>query len=252
MSRKNADTRRGFFTSAAMAAGLATGTFAPDAIGQTAETLAKKKAGFSRKVLKDIADSLLAGATTDKEHERILIRYTRGTGQLSNDRVFIALQMSMFGLDGRPDGYHEGVWQALFTSPAQLLDVPVQPSDPLTVPVGPVQSPAPLANTKAHWTFGDGSRLYAEGPALSHLVPFATGASNFSVACSQVLTLGGTGWFVNAHGLKQSLGATAVAAGVNFFDLSKPAPSFTASTIDTFRIVWPGGVPKGFDLDYSW
>jgi hypothetical protein len=243
MTPKRPDTRRRFLTSAT--AGLAIGSLANEAEAQSTSE-------FPKKLLKDIAASLLNNTTADPDHERVLIRYTRGTGQLSNDRVYIALQMLMYGLDGTPDGYHEGVWQALFTSPAQLLAVPIQPSDPLTVPVGPVQSPSPLANTKAHWTFGDGSRLYAEGPALSHLVPYASGASHFSVACSQVLTLGGTGWFENAHGLKQSLGATAVPAGVNFFDLSQPAPSFAATTIDTFRIIWPAGVPKGFDLDYTW
>src|SRR5690242_13556861 len=95
------NTRRGFLTSAALAAGVATGALVPDATGQTAgvESPAKKKGGFSKQVLKDIANTLLAGATSDQDHERILIRYTRGTGQLSQDRAFIALQMSMFGLD---------------------------------------------------------------------------------------------------------------------------------------------------------
>ena len=244
--KQTSATRRGFLTAGGVAAASSAFAQAP-----LADSLAKERF-FPHKLLKDIAAALLAGCTADPQHERVLIRYTRGTGQLSNDRVFIALQMLMYGLDGRPDGYHEGVWQALFTSPAQLLAVPAQPTDPLTVPVGPVQSPSPLANTKAHWTFGDGSRLYAEGPALTHLVPYANGASHFSVACSQVFTEGGTGVFKNAHGLKQSLGATAVPVGGNFFDLTKPAPSFIATTIDTFRVIWPDGVPAGFDLDYDY
>jgi len=249
MKTKKSATRRGF-----LAAGTAAAAAAPAFAQHFAEVTDPTAAAtfFPHKLLKDISKALLKGCTADPEHERILIRYTRGTGQLSSDRQFIALQMLMYGLDGRPDGYHEGVWQALFTSPAQLVAVPAQPTEPLTVPVGPVQSPPPLANTKAHWTFGDGSRLYAEGPALTHLVPYPNGASHFSVACSQVLTAGGTGVFKNAFGLKQSLGATAVPVGGNFFDLTKPAPSFTAATLDTFRIVWPDGVPSGFRLDFDY
>jgi hypothetical protein len=244
MGQKNS-TRRGFLTAVgAVAAGSAWGQAPLEA--STADG-----PFFSRRFLKDIAEALLLGTTADPKHERVLIRITRGTGQLSDDRQFISLRMRMYNLDGRRDGYHEGVWQALFVSPEQLLAVPPQPTEPLNLPVGPVQSPDPLAKTKAHWTFGDGSRLYAEGPALTHLVLYPNYASHFSVACSQILTEGGTGYFEGAQGLKQSLGATAVAAGVNFFDPSKPPPSFTATTIDTFRIVWPNGVPRRFGREYD-
>jgi hypothetical protein len=176
-----------------------------------------------------VSKALLA-TTSDPLHERVLVRYTTGGGRrrFGPDGTFITLQMWMFDLDQRPDGYHEGVWQALFSSPADLLAVPSQPTEPLNQPVGPVPVLPPLATTKAHWTFGDTS-------------------SNFSVACSQILTEGGTGWFKGAHGLKQSLGATRVGPGENFFDPSATG-AFSATTIDTFRIVWPGGVPDGFAL----
>ena len=250
MKHNNA-TRRGFLTASAAAAASSAFGQAPSASSKHNGPFLSTGPFFPHKVLKDIASALLLGCTADPEHERVLIRFTQGTGQLSDDRQFIALRMLMYNLDGRSDGYHEGVWQALVTSPGQLLAVPPQPTDPLNIPVGPVQSPPPLANTKAHWTFGDGSRIYAEGPALSHLVPFADGASHFSVACSQVFTEGGTGFFQHAHGLKQSLGATAVPVGGNFFDLSKPAPSFVATTIDTFRVIWPDGVPAAFDRQFE-
>jgi hypothetical protein len=201
-----------------------------------------------------LARVLLNGCTSDPEHERVLIRYTRGQGQLSQDRQYIHLQMNMYSLDGRPDGWHAGVWHAKFSSVLELLAVPSKPQNPLVNPEPPVPEDNPLAYTVAHWTFHDGSRLYAEGPALSHLVLLdssPTPPANFSVACSQILSEGGTGFFANAHGLKQSLGATAVPPGVNFFDLSQPAPSFVATTIDTFRIVWPGGVPRGFDREFN-
>jgi len=86
---------------------------------------------------------------------------------------------------------------------------------------------------------------YAVGPALTHLVPLQGGALfNFSVACSQIIT-NGTGMFQGVHGLKKPLGATR--AGPDLIDPAKNVP-FEATTIDTFRIVWPNGVPKGFNL----
>jgi hypothetical protein len=188
--------------------------------------------------------AVLMNATSDDTHERVLVRYTVGSGTFSADKRFIALRMLMFNLNGDGDGFHEGVWEALFKSPTDLLAVPPPPTDPLNIPVGPVQSPDPMAHTKAHWTFGTGDRVVAEGPALVHLVQLTDGNFNFSVACSQIIT-NGTGVFAGVHGLKQSLGATK--AGPDLFDPTKNVP-FSATTIDTFRIVWPNGVPAGFNL----
>jgi hypothetical protein len=240
-------TRRGFLTAigtAAAGSALATSAFAKDL----------PRTPRSERFLQDLSAALLANCTADPVHERVLIRITRGTGLLSDDRQYITLDMAMYTVNGRPDGYHQGVWHALFSTPLELLAVPPQPVDPLNRPVGPVDHLSPLADTKAIWAFGDGSKLYAEGPALSHLVPYGPpGASDshFSVACSQVLTQGGTGHFAGAYGLKQSLGATFVPKGVNFFDPSQSPKPFTATTIDTFRIVWPGGVPQAFDRQHD-
>lgn len=188
----------------------------------------------------------LLDCTSDPAHERVIIRYTKGSGRFSRDKKYITLDMKMYKLDRTRAGWHQGVWKALFTSVNALLAIPPPPADPLDEPVGPVEDIDPLAQTKAIWDFGHGNAVYAVGPALSHLVSLGGAGANFSVACSQVVT-NGTGLFHGVHGLKQSLGATKVPPGAEtvLFDPAKDAPPFEATTIDTFRIVWPGGVPKG-------
>ncbi len=190
--------------------------------------------------------AVLKHTTSDAAHERVLLRFTKGTGRFSKDKRFITLNMTMYGADLRPDGHHEGVWEALFPDLKALMAVPRPPAPSLNAPQGPVEHLPPLAATKAIWAFGDGSAVYAVGPALTHLVPLGDGSSNFSVACSQIVT-NGTGKFAGVHGLKQSLGATKVPPGVNFFDPNLTV-EFEAHTVDTFRIVWPNGVPKNFDI----
>jgi hypothetical protein len=203
-------------------------------------------AGFN---LCDLAENLL-DCTSDRAHERVLIRYTKGLGRFSRDKKYITLDMKMYKLDGSQAGYHQGVWHALFKDVRELLNVPCPPKDPLDQPVGPVDAIDPLAQTKAIWDFGRCNAVYAVGPALSHLVSLGGQGANFSVACSQIVT-NGTGWFQGVHGLKQSLGATKVPPGAEtvLFDPTKDVPPFEATTIDTFRIVWPGGVPKDFPDD---
>jgi len=200
--------------------------------------------------LKHLNKNLL-DCTSDPDHERVVISYTKGTGQLSRDRKYIALDMKMFKLDNSRHGYHQGVWKALFTKVSDLAEVPCPPVDPLDQPVGPVDDIDPLAETKAIWDFGRGNAVFAVGPALSHLVVLKNQWANFSVACSQIIT-NGTGLFEGVHGLKQSLGATRLPPGAEnvMFDPTKEAPPFEAMTIDTFRIVWPGGVPKDFPDDF--
>ena len=188
----------------------------------------------------------LLDCTADPKHERVLIRYTKGSGRLSADKKYIALDMKMYLMDGRRGGWHQGVWERLFNDASELLAVPPAPAKPLDIPVGPVQHLPPLAQTKAVWDFGDGNAVFAVGPALSHLVQLGDGSGNFSVACSQIIT-NGTGIFAGVHGLKQSLGSTQTPPGAErvMFAPGVAVPDFTATTIDTFRIVWPNGVPPG-------
>jgi hypothetical protein len=177
--------------------------------------------------------------------EQVLMRYCNGRGRFSADKQFINLQMSMFEPYGKPDGYMEGVWQALFTDPQQLLAVPPQPQRAFNVPEGPVPALSPAANTKGTWTFGDGSSITAVGPAMTTLTQLPNGGFLFMVATMQWIT-NGTGRFAGAQGLKSSLGSTYVPPGVNLFSPSYNSP-FEATTIDTFRVMpgqYIGAPPK--------
>lgn len=173
-------------------------------------------------------------ATSGAPHEEVLIRYTRGSGRFSQDKKFITLSMDMFDPDGRPDGYHHGVWQAMFSSPNELLQQPPQPQRSFIVPEGPIQALNPSAQTKGIWAFGDGSSITAVGPAMSTLTQLDDGSFLFMVATAQWIT-NGTGKYEGAYGLKSSLGSTHIRAGLNLFG---PDPvQFEATTIDTFRVM---------------
>jgi hypothetical protein len=165
--------------------------------------------------------------------EEVMVRYTRGTGRFSADRRFITLKMYMYKMNGELDGFHEGVWEAAFSSPFDLLKRPDPPPGPLDVPQGPVPDISPMAYTKAIWAFGDGSSIYAIGPALSHLMPMEDNSSLFTVTCAQVVT-GGDGKYQGARGLKTSLGSTW--SDQNIFTAQGDV-RFQATTIDTFRII---------------
>ena len=82
--------------------------------------------------------------------------------------------------------------------------------------------------------------LVAFGRTELRVAPICLGAMNF----------GAPGWGCDEHAAAEIVGVYRDAGG-NFFDLSKPAPSFTATTIDTFRVVWPDGVPAGFDRKHK-
>lgn len=172
-------------------------------------------------------------------NETVLITYTVGQGQFSPDRQFIALHNQLYNLDGTENGLHQGVWQALFKSPADLLSRPAPPTGPMDQPVGPVPSWPVSANTIARWTHADGSAITSVGPAASHLIPLSDGSYLFLVITGQIIT-GGTGRFAGAHGLTQSLGATHVPAGSNLFSPQGPA-TFPALTLDTFKYVLVSG-----------
>lgn len=173
--------------------------------------------------------------------EEVLMRYFYGRGRFSSDKKFINLRMEMYTPDGRPDGYMDGVWEARFSDPKELLVVPPQPHRPFAVPEGPIPSLKPRANTKGTWTFGDGSSITAVGPAMTSLTQLADGGFLFMVATMQWIT-NGTGRFAGAQGVKSSLGSTHVPPGVDFF--SPAVREFDATTLDTFRVM-PGAYVGG-------
>jgi hypothetical protein len=187
----------------------------------------------------------------ENQNEEVIVRLTKGRGRFSPDKRFITLSMKMYRPAATADGYgvidgeHSGVWQAQFSSPQDLFSRPDPPVPPLDQPVGPVQDVSPSAQTKAIWTFRDGSSITAVGPAMSHLIRLADNSHLFLVCCAQTIT-GGTGKYEGSSGLKTSMGSTHIPAGVDLF-----APStteFEAQTIDTFRIVRARGQKKSDQL----
>ena len=168
--------------------------------------------------------------------EQVLMRYFYGRGRFSADKRFINLQMDMFEPYGQPDGHMEGVWEAAFNSPAELLARPPQPQRSFSTPEGPIPAISPRANPKGTWTFGDGSSITAVGPAMTTLTPLADGGFLFMVGTMQWIT-NGSGRYEGSQGLKSSLGSTYIPPGVNFF--GPDVTEFDATTIDTFRVM-PG------------
>ena len=175
----------------------------------------------------------LPGAQSDPREE-VIVRYTRGSGRFSEDKRYITLSMRQFTLQGEPDGWHDGVWEAQFADPRELLHRPANPTGPMSQPQGPIERVPVAAYTKGIWAFSDGSSVTAIGPALSHLVPLDDGSFWFAVSTGQIIT-NGTGKYTNARGLKTSLGSTRIPAGVNLF--GPEDVQFEATTIDTFRII---------------
>jgi len=167
--------------------------------------------------------------------ETVVLRYTVGTGSFSADGRYILLKSQMFKMDGTPDGHHEGVFQSRFQDPSVLGQWPPPPAPPLDAS-GPVEAVEPRADTKAVWTFGDGSSIIAVGPAAVYVSPMPDGSSMFFVSVAGSIT-GGTGRFAGARGIKTALGGTHLEAGAPF----GPGAEFPGRTIETFRIIGPAG-----------
>lgn len=177
-------------------------------------------------------DSAFHGAQSFPEEE-VIMTCTRGSGRFSPDKKYITLAMEQFTMDDEPEGWHQGVWEAQFKDPRELLARPPNPPEPLNEPHGPVPHLPVVAYTKGIWVFRDGSSITAAGPALSHLIPLDDGSFLFMVTCGQIIT-NGTGRYARAQGLKTSLGSTHIEKGVNLFGPGDVR--FTATTVDTFRV----------------
>lgn len=166
--------------------------------------------------------------------EEVLIRYTVGTGEFSEDMKFNVLRMNMFKMNGEPDGTHTGVWEPLI-GPQDFFQRPKPPEGPLDKPEGPVDHIPIRAFTKAIWTFGDNSSVTAVGPANLHLVKLDDDSQIFLVSVAAIIT-NGTGRYEGAFGIKTALGSTHIPKGQELFKLPKGF-KFGARTIETFRII---------------
>lgn len=173
--------------------------------------------------------------------EEIIVTYCVGQGKFSSGADFnpsvqyINLQMDMFDISGKWIGYQLGVHES-HSTPQDLLSVP-----PLAAPYNqpPVPHPAGATKewTKGVWTFEDGSKIYAVGPAWSHLVPFNDGSFLFMVTTGQTIVKG-TGRYEGAHGIKEATGTAFVPAGlIQSGQFPAPGLQFIAKTIEVFRIV---------------
>lgn len=189
--------------------------------------------------LDGLSSALLRNAVSDPREE-LVVRYTVGTGQWSENRRYNVLRMRMFKLDGQPDGSHDGVWEPVVSGPEVLSEVPPRPREPYDEPKGPVPETAPRAQTKAIWRFGESEAdaVIAVGPALLHLVGLHDDSQIFLVSVAGIIT-GGTGRYEGARGVKTALGSTFVPAGVGLFDVP-PDQKFGAVTVETFRIMRAG------------
>jgi len=174
-------------------------------------------------------------AALSDPREEVLIRYTVGTGEFSNDMKYNVLRMQMFKMNGEPDGTHDGVWEPQLP-PQELSKRPNPPQGPLDKPAGPIEHIPIRAYTKAIWRFGDGrSSVTAVGPANLHLVRFTDDSQIFLVSVAAIIT-NGEGDYAGAWGVKTALGSTFVPKGMDMFHL--PAgQKFGAVTVETFRIL---------------
>ncbi len=73
-------------------------------------------------------------------------------------------------------------------------------------------------------------------------MPLRDGSFLFAVTCAQIIT-NGTGRYAGAQGLKTSLGSTWVGPGTNLFGPGEVR--FTATTIDTFRVIRASDMKRG-------
>jgi hypothetical protein len=189
--------------------------------------------------------SVPQAAYSDPSREEVIIRYTVGTGEWSQDKKYNVLRMKMFKMNGEEDGTHDGVWEPqasdLNTPEGQkkavefLMSRPNPPKGPLDKPEGPIEHIPIRAYTKAIWTFGDGSSITAVGPANLHLVGFKDGSSIFLVSVAAIMT-NGSGRYEGAYGVKTALGSTFVPKGVNLFEPGGGG-QFGAVTVETFRVI---------------
>src|SRR5215510_6661192 len=55
--------------------------------------------------------SVPSAAYSDQQREEVILRYTVGQGEFSDDKKYNVLRMKMYKMNGEEDGTHEGVWE---------------------------------------------------------------------------------------------------------------------------------------------
>jgi hypothetical protein len=181
---------------------------------------------------KGVADELLANASGP--YEEVFVRYSRGTGtaRVAPDGLYIIVWGTMYKLDNEEDGKYEAVFKAEFAGPQDLTNYPKPAEEPFNKPSAITQVTYPLNQTKARWTFKDGSSLSGPGPAVSYIVALKEGGFQFYVSAAAFIT-GGTHRYDGALGQETSLGST--------FFTSQPKLedgfSFEAMVLHSFKVI---------------
>jgi hypothetical protein len=173
-----------------------------------------------------------AAAYTDLREE-LIYRYAIGTGQfvVVNGTTYIEITTNLFTLDGEPDGTYLGVDEPVVPI-MSVFQRPAPPPPPFDQPTPPVDHIPIQSWSKGVWTFGDGSSIFAQGPANLHAIEYVDLAHNLFVTGNQLIA-GGTGKYEGCQGTKIVSGSSWVAAGVPF---TATAP-FSVKSVEGFRII---------------
>lgn len=168
-------------------------------------------------------------------YEKSFVRYSVGTGtfHLFEGAGYIIVEGTMYKLDGTEDGQYQAVFKAWFTDATALLQWPPPPPQVFDQPSPPGHI-AETNDTKAKWTFGDGSYVSGFGPAISYIALLKDGGLQFWVSATALLDEGG-GRFENAVGQETSLGSTYFPPGTP--PELKPGFKFDAYVTHSFRVI---------------
>ena len=181
--------------------------------------------------------------------EKSFVTYSVGKATLEPGEdgvLYFIVDGIQYTLDGKEDGIYQAVYKPWFTNPFVLLKHPKPPEQTFDAP-SPVEAIKNMNNTKAKWTFRDGSYVAGLGPAISYMAALKNGGFQFWVSATAFLTNGG-GRYEGCIGQETSLGST------YFPSVPKlgPGSTFDAKVTHTFRIILGedrGKPPEGLGGD---
>jgi hypothetical protein len=181
--------------------------------------------------------------------EKSFVTYSEGKGTIEEQdgEWFFIVDGVQYTIDGQRDGTYQAVFKAWFRYPEQLLKHPHPPEQTFDAP-SPVEAIKNVNDTKAKWTFRDGSYIAGVGPAISYISLLKNGGAQFWVSATAFLTNGG-GRYEGAIGQETSLGSTYFETPPTRFE---PGLSFPAHVTHSFRIILGkdrGKLPGGGDGD---
>jgi haloalkane dehalogenase len=208
---------------------------------------------------------------SDQQQEEAVVRYTAGQARFTQDGT-IVVQSKLYKPDGEENGSCEVVFDIGYVlAPEnanrwyQWFDLPPRPSyDPLK-PDHKADPNEIRAQARATWTFRDGSRVTATGPAFFNLARFKDGSSIFFHSFVGTVT-SGSGRYHNATGKSISQGSAHLEKETSF----GPGSEFPVQTVASLQLIqqadivdpspaWPyqfktikvqGRTGESFDMSY--